>query len=223
MTSLELFETDWRDLWSGEPQEAVGAIYTRPEIVDLILDLAGYVCGSSRLACKPLLEPSCGDGAFLSAVIARLVRSEIEQLGSVDWGDETLDTAICAADISEASVKTARALIRAELRAAGCPAARARALATKWTFHTDFLLQDASYFRLRTVTLTRALPTSWVKGRGFTTARAFVTGANLVTITKYRGFNPDVSSQGVGNLNRGIDSGAYPLARTWTFGLNLSY
>ena len=142
MTSLELFETDWRDLWSGEPQEAVGAIYTRPEIVDLILDLAGYVCGSSRLACKPLLEPSCGDGAFLSAVIARLVRSEIEQLGSVDWGDETLDAAICAADISEASVKTARALIRAELRAAGCPAARARALATKWTFHTDFLLQE---------------------------------------------------------------------------------
>lgn len=88
---------------------------------------------------------------------------------------------------------------------------------------TDFLLQDASYFRLRTVSLTRALPTSWVKGRGFTTARAFVTGANLVTITKYRGFNPDVSSQGVGNLNRGIDSGAYPLARTWTFGLNLTY
>ena len=88
---------------------------------------------------------------------------------------------------------------------------------------TDYLLQDASYFRLRTVTLTRALPTSWIKGRGFNSARAFVTGANLVTITKYRGFNPDVSSQGVGNLNRGIDSGAYPLARTWTFGFNLSY
>jgi hypothetical protein len=32
-----------------------------------------------------------------------------------------------------------------------------------------------------------------------------------------------VSSLGVGNLNRGVDVGAYPLARTLTFGLNLSY
>lgn len=88
---------------------------------------------------------------------------------------------------------------------------------------TDFLLQDGSYFRLRTVTVTRAIPTSWIKGRGFETARAYVTGANIWTSTKYRGFNPDVSSQGVGNLNRGIDVGAYPLARTWTFGVNLTY
>ncbi|MEO7998216.1 MAG: SusC/RagA family TonB-linked outer membrane protein, partial [Gemmatimonadaceae bacterium] len=88
---------------------------------------------------------------------------------------------------------------------------------------TDFLLQDGSYFRLRTVTLTRAIPKSWIKGRGFESARFYVTGANIWTSTKYRGFNPDVSSQGVGNLNRGIDVGAYPLARTWTFGLNLSY
>jgi hypothetical protein len=88
---------------------------------------------------------------------------------------------------------------------------------------TDFLLQDGTYFRMRTVTLSRTIPTSWLKTRGVETARIFVTGANLVTISKYRGFNPDVSSQGVGNLNRGIDSGAYPLARTWTFGLNLSF
>lgn len=88
---------------------------------------------------------------------------------------------------------------------------------------TDFLLQDGSYLRLRTITLTRSIPSSWIKGRGFDSARFYVTGANIWTKTKYRGFNPDVSSQGVGNLNRGIDVGAYPLARTWTFGLNLSY
>ncbi|MEP6831946.1 MAG: TonB-dependent receptor [Gemmatimonas sp.] len=88
---------------------------------------------------------------------------------------------------------------------------------------TDFLLQDGSYFRLRTITLTRAIPSSWIKGRGFNSARFYVTGANIWTSTKYRGFNPDVSSQGVGNLNRGIDVGAYPLARTWTFGMNLTY
>ena len=60
------------------------------------------------------------------------------------------------------------------------------------------------------------------RGGGFG-ARAYVTGQNLLTRTDYSGFNPDVSSLGVGNLNRGVDVGAYPLARTFTFGLNLTY
>ena len=88
---------------------------------------------------------------------------------------------------------------------------------------TDYLLQDGSFFRLRTVTLSRTVPQFLIRNAGFTSGRLFVTGSNLWTHTDYRGFNPDVSSQGVGNLNRGIDSGAYPLARTWTFGFNLSY
>ena len=54
-------------------------------------------------------------------------------------------------------------------------------------------------------------------------ARIYVTGTNLFTWTDYSGFNPDVSSISVANLNRGIDIGAYPLARTWTAGVNLSY
>jgi hypothetical protein len=53
--------------------------------------------------------------------------------------------------------------------------------------------------------------------------RLFVTGANLVTWTHYSGFNPDVSSLGIGNVNRGIDVGQYPLARSFTFGVNLTY
>ena len=38
-----------------------------------------------------------------------------------------------------------------------------------------------------------------------------------------RGFNPDVSSLGLGNVNRGIDIGSYPLAKSVTFGINLAY
>ena len=48
-------------------------------------------------------------------------------------------------------------------------------------------------------------------------------GANLVTFTRYTGFNPDVSSLGIGNVNRGIDIGAYPLAKSVTFGVSMSY
>jgi hypothetical protein len=50
-----------------------------------------------------------------------------------------------------------------------------------------------------------------------------VTGTNLFTITDYSGFDPDVSAQSVGNTNRGVDIGAYPLARGMTIGLSLNY
>lgn len=88
---------------------------------------------------------------------------------------------------------------------------------------TSDMLQDGSYTRLRSLTLGYALDPRWSRRAGLNSARVFVTGTNLVTWTDYDGFNPDVSSISVGNTNRGIDIGSYPLARTWTFGLNLTY
>ena len=87
---------------------------------------------------------------------------------------------------------------------------------------TDELLEDGSFVRLRTITLSRQIPPSWLRTSSFKT-RAYLTGQNLKTWTKYSGFNPDVSSISVGNLNRGVDVGAYPLARTVTFGFNITY
>jgi TonB-linked SusC/RagA family outer membrane protein len=89
--------------------------------------------------------------------------------------------------------------------------------------YTDNLLEDGSYLRLRSLTLSYIMPRAFVGGYGFTSARVYVTGTNLFTATDYSGFNPDVSSQGTGNANRGIDIGAYPLARTITAGLSIIY
>lgn len=88
---------------------------------------------------------------------------------------------------------------------------------------TDNLLEDASFIRLRSLTLSYAVPTSLARRVNFAGARVYVTGANLFTITDYSGFDPDVSGQSVGNINRGIDIGAYPLARSVTAGLSLNY
>lgn len=82
---------------------------------------------------------------------------------------------------------------------------------------TTNLLEDGSYLRLRTITLSYGAP-AWLFG-----ARLYVTGTNLVTWTDYSGFDPDVSGQSVGNTNRGIDIGAYPLSRTIIAGLNINY
>jgi methylase of polypeptide subunit release factors len=142
VSTLELFAVDWKDLWRGNTQEPVGAVFTRPEIVDLILDLAGYRPGQTRLAECPVLEPSCGDGAFLEAVVDRLLKSEREHSSDIDWHDLALANAICASDISESSIDAARALIVDRLEAAGCQQSQALVLATAWTLHTDFLLHD---------------------------------------------------------------------------------
>ena len=88
---------------------------------------------------------------------------------------------------------------------------------------TSDLLEDGSFLRLRSITLDYALPDRLISRYGVSSTRVYVTGANLKTWTHYSGFNPDVSSLGIGNVNRGIDVGAYPLAKSVTFGINLTY
>lgn len=91
------------------------------------------------------------------------------------------------------------------------------------TDYNDLILEDGSYLRLKTLSLSYGLPERWLRGRGFSAARIYVTGTNLKTWTDYRGFDPEVSSFGVSNLNRGIDIGSYPSARTLTVGFNFTY
>lgn len=141
MTALDLFAPDWVELWRGHSQEGVGAVFTRPEVVQLILDLAGYRPEVGRLATRTVLEPSCGDGAFLSEIITRLLASERVHAETVDWWNPALDHAICAADIDAAAVESARRLAEEMLLAADCPPDRSTALAALWTRHTDFLLE----------------------------------------------------------------------------------
>jgi TonB-linked SusC/RagA family outer membrane protein len=88
---------------------------------------------------------------------------------------------------------------------------------------TSDLLEDGSFLRLRSVTLEFTIPERVIARYGISNARLFVTGSNLATWTHYSGFNPDVSSEGIGNTNRGIDVGAYPLAKSVTLGVNVSY
>ncbi len=138
---LELFQSDWRDFWVGsESQEPAGAVFTRPEIVELILDMAGYSATDKHLSQFRLLEPSCGDGAFLVVAVRRLIESEQLHAKEIDWTAPHLSAAIRAADINLVSVKTAKGLVVAALNGAGCPPAEAKALAEKWIVQTDFLL-----------------------------------------------------------------------------------
>ncbi|MEW5928846.1 MAG: Eco57I restriction-modification methylase domain-containing protein [Gemmatimonadota bacterium] len=140
---LDLFDSTWSTLWEGrQERESVGAVFTRPEIVELILDLAGYSVGRLRLAEHSVLEPSCGDGAFVTPIVSRLLESERSLHGAVPWDDPVLDLALRAVDISAAAIDRVRASVAAQLDAAGCPPGRSAELVQAWLTRTDFLLHD---------------------------------------------------------------------------------
>ncbi len=85
-------------------------------------------------------------------------------------------------------------------------------------FSNQFV-EDGSYLKLKTVTMSYAFP--GLKLKGFTGLRVYVTGQNLLTSTKYTGYDPEVSYRGASNLEIGEDYGGYPQAKSFLFGVSL--
>lgn len=82
----------------------------------------------------------------------------------------------------------------------------------------DFFLEDASYLRLKNVTIGYTLPDNVMRAIGLpgSTARFYLNGENLFTATDYSGIDPEVG-------NFGIDGGTYPVARSFSIGFNFSF
>ncbi|WP_047246206.1 SusC/RagA family TonB-linked outer membrane protein [Maribacter thermophilus] len=85
---------------------------------------------------------------------------------------------------------------------------------------SDYFIEDGSFIRLQNVSLGYTLPHI---NDLITKARIYVSGQNLLTITDYSGFDPEVNNRGQDNLNRGDDYDAYPRSRTLTIGINLEF
>ena len=84
-------------------------------------------------------------------------------------------------------------------------------------------LDDGSFFRVRTITLGYDLPKTVLAKARMTRARVYVSGNNLLTLTKYPGWDPEVNSFGSNVTTNGVDAGAYPIAKSLILGLNLSF
>ncbi len=83
-------------------------------------------------------------------------------------------------------------------------------------------VEDASYFRIRNITLGYNFPQVLTQKIKVQTLRLYAGVQNAVTFSKYLGYNPEVSGY-EGPLTGGVDYGSYPLARTYTIGLNLGF
>jgi TonB-linked SusC/RagA family outer membrane protein len=81
---------------------------------------------------------------------------------------------------------------------------------------TTHFVESGNFLRLRNASVSYSLPARWVSAAKLRSARLFVQGQNLITWTKFRGFDPEISS---GSLT----GAQYPALRTVTLGLNVTF
>jgi len=81
-------------------------------------------------------------------------------------------------------------------------------------------IEDGSYMRIKLLTLGYSLPASVLSAVHSQRIRVYVSAQNLLTVTKYTGFDPELGNQG---NSFGVDRGIYPQARVFLAGVNLGF
>lgn len=84
-------------------------------------------------------------------------------------------------------------------------------------------VEDGSFLRLKNVTLGYTLPKKWTQKAYIKRMRVYATGQNLFCISGYSGYDPEVSTAGNNPMTPGLDWGAYPKSRVFTFGIDLQF
>jgi TonB-linked SusC/RagA family outer membrane protein len=81
---------------------------------------------------------------------------------------------------------------------------------------SDRFVENGSYLRLKTISLSYDLPSLWLRTLSIESARMTLSCENVATITGYSGFDPEVGING-------IDLSNYPVSRTFNIGLNINF
>ncbi|MFZ6013200.1 MAG: SusC/RagA family TonB-linked outer membrane protein [Bacteroidota bacterium] len=86
---------------------------------------------------------------------------------------------------------------------------------------SSYFLEDASYLRLRNAQIGYTLPSALSEKGGFKKLRIYTGGYNLLTVTKYTGFDPGLTNYG--KFSRGVDRGYYPVTRSFVVGVSMTF
>ena len=84
-------------------------------------------------------------------------------------------------------------------------------------------VEDASFTRLKTITLAYNFDKTLLTKIGFSKARLYFTGTNLVTLTNYTGYDPEIAQFPGNDATIGIDQSVYPTSRMYTFGADFTF
>ena len=122
------------DLRDNDPDANYGEVFTRRWVVEMILDLCGYT-STRDLAAMRIVDPACGEGAFVLPVLDRLIEScQISGRPLTDVKD-----AVRAFDLQSRHVAVLRSLVTSRLEEAGLSDREAKTIAELWVTHADFL------------------------------------------------------------------------------------
>ena len=84
-------------------------------------------------------------------------------------------------------------------------------------------VEDGSFLRLKNITLGYSLHHKWIRNIHVSKLRVYATAQNLFCITGYSGYDPEVNSASNNPMTPGLDWGAYPKSRVFTFGIDLQF
>ncbi|MGX5819593.1 SusC/RagA family TonB-linked outer membrane protein [Chitinophaga lutea] len=89
--------------------------------------------------------------------------------------------------------------------------------------NSDRFVEDASYLRLKNLTLSYSLPRAALEAIRLNRVKVFFTAQNLHTWTRYSGYDPEINRNEQTTLTQGIDNSVYPNAKTFTGGLSVTF
>jgi TonB-linked SusC/RagA family outer membrane protein len=158
------------------------------------------------------------------------------ELGYKDFDFSALFTGVQGRDIYNA--------VRSELEASGgINANRSKTVLNAWngegtsntiprSYNSDpnfngrissMYVDDGSYLRLRNVRLAYNLPKQFTSRLSVSNAQIYITGSNLLTFTKYKGYDPEVGNSNGNNLSSGVELEIYPQAQTFHIGARITF
>ena len=88
---------------------------------------------------------------------------------------------------------------------------------------SDFLVEDGSFIRLKTVSFAYSLPKKVLDKIGIADIKLNVSATNLITWTNYSGYDPEVNGSNRSGMTPGVDYGTIPQYRTYSLGVNVKF
>jgi len=122
---------DALSIFSDAPAEDRGAVHTRPEVAEFVLDAVGWTEATNLESCR-LLEPSAGEGDFLIPAVERLI-------SRVQPNDLTISRCIRAVEVNSEALHACQERVETLLMEHGWRADSVRSLLSEWLLHDDFL------------------------------------------------------------------------------------
>lgn len=89
--------------------------------------------------------------------------------------------------------------------------------------NSTYFLEDGSYLRLKDISLSYDVPRCIIGKFGLTKLQPYISATNLLTLTKYKGYDPEVNQNGNSGSVQGLDWGTYPLCKSFSLGLKVEF